>query len=575
MIEHIVINGIPHWRDETGLALPIMAGGQWGDPPATTSTAQRLIGVPLYNTDQTYAGTITQRPSGRLYWSNQAPDGTTQLTAFTGGSYLTGANEFVSLDPQARIISARDLSLETAGSTGPAWSSTQQAAQLQQQWEVAEAQRQEAVAAGNVAAQRQYEAEQDDLRRQWEADQDDYNRKWQTQERIAGQEFAAEQNVLAEEATLKRQRLSTLTELVQSFVQSQSQARDTLANLQPDPFRFAAVAGGVAPFGVTPQQGFQTQLQQYASATPPAIDANASPEALQGAINQLIGVSAPTSPAVFGAAGGANFSVPLPGEVINAKVGERGPEFLRITSQGVEVIPQSSGMTGPVYPMAEGGTLQFPYAPISYTPESMLPALTTSGIFSGWQGGDIPRGALKPDQSIAGWGGGVGFPRSFLENLGIQPKFIQQYGRPEIFYMDPSSGGQFRLVTNTAAGGTTGMIQPGSVTQVADIGQYGTLGSRAIDAPELTASMARVGETPSPFERYSAPIFERSTGVMLPAPYMVLSELNKLRLTNPTAFNLLLNAYQNSTAEIPPAAILNTMQQGLPFGTARGPVGLA
>ncbi|KKL07542.1 hypothetical protein LCGC14_2584970, partial [marine sediment metagenome] len=86
-------------------------------------------------------------------------------------------------------------------------------------------------------------------------------------EREAGQEFSAEENRLAEEGTNRRDRLGALTRLIEGFLGQQSQARDTLANLQPDDFRFAAVAGGIAPFGTTPQQGFQQQLQQFAGAS--------------------------------------------------------------------------------------------------------------------------------------------------------------------------------------------------------------------------------------------------------------------------------------------------------------------
>ncbi len=53
---------------------------------------------------------------------------------------------------------------------------------------------------------------------------------------------------------------------------------------------------------------------------------------------------------------------------------------------------------------------------------------------------------------------------------------------------------------------------------------------------------------------------------------MVASQLNKLRLTNPNAFNLLLSAYE--MAGEPAMAVLSTMQAALPFGRERGTIGL-
>ena len=138
----------------------------------------------------------------------------------------------------------------------------------------------------------------------------------------ASREFQTEQNRLAEEAALKRGRLSTLTDLIQSFVGAQSQARDTLANLPSDDFRFAAVAGGIAPFGTTPQQGFQQQLQQIASAPVPTADPNASLPSIESAIQGLTGANVPLSPQVFGAQSGlaGGGTVPAPFDVMSARL---------------------------------------------------------------------------------------------------------------------------------------------------------------------------------------------------------------------------------------------------------------
>jgi hypothetical protein len=241
-------------------------------------------------------------------------------------------------------------------------------------------------------------------------------------------------------------------------------------------------------------------------------------------------------------------------------------EVMLTGPQGVAIIPLGKGMQG-------GGAIGFPFQPIQFNRESLLPALTTSGIFQ--QGQNIPRGRIMPDQSIAGFGGG-GHARSFLENLGIRPSFFSQTGRNEIFFRDPNTPGQFRLVTDRPelGGSATGGIQPRSVVQVADIGEFGTLKNErfGIGANELRDQLAQVGGRPSRFTRFSAPLIEPTTGTLLPAPFMVASELNQLRVTNPNAFNLLLNAYE--LAGQPASSVLSTIQAALPFGQARGAVGL-
>ena len=366
----------------------------------------------------------------------------------------------------------------------------------------------------------------------------------------------AEQNRLAEEAALKRGRLSTLTDLIQSFVGAQSQARDTLANLPADDFRFAAVAGGVAPFGATPQQGFQQQLQQFASAPVPTADPNASLPSIESAIQGLTGANVPLSPQIFGAAGGASIPAPLPGQSVAVKVGEKGEEILRVTSQGVEVIPLSGGMQ-------EGGTIGFPFQPIEFGKQSLFPALTQSGIFSGFN--QLPRAAFRPDQSIQGLSRVLRQP--LFEELGIQPRFVSPVGRDETFFIN--SEGQRQLVSASGVAG----IQPRSIAQVENIGEFGPLGGTAIGAQGLNQILSQVPESaPSAFTRFSAPIVEPTTGTLLPAPFTVAEEMNRLRLTNPTAFNLLLSAYD--AAGVPAAAVLGGIQSSLSFGAERGAVGL-
>lgn len=457
------------------------------------------------------------------------PDGVPRI--FTGGTFLTGQNSLITLsDSGIQQLGTRNLSIGGTDGSAPSFASTQ-AAQTQA----------ETFARGEREAAETFRVEQDRLDR----------------------EAAAEQNRLAEEAAQKRNRLGVLSDLIQSFVSSQAQARDTLANLQPDPFRFAAVAGGIAPFGVTPQQGFTQQLQQFAGAPVPMADPNASLPSIQSAIQGLTGANVPLAPQIFGAAGGAMIPAPSPGQSIAVKVGERGEEILRITAQGVEVIPITAGAQ-------EGGF--FPFQPIEFDKSTLLPALGTSGIFGSLGFESIPTTTRDPTGTI-GIPGIPSVPTTVgaLGKLGIQPSLIQNPAGM-VFVLDPSTG-QYRGFTNFDAFSGSG-FQTENIVRLAGPdfnaltqGKIGTQISSPIDPASFVPT-----EQPSPFTRFSAPIIEPTTGTLLPAPFQVASQLNRLRLTNPTAFNLLLSAYQ--AAGVPAEAVLSGVQASLPFGQARGNIGL-
>jgi hypothetical protein len=386
-------------------------------------------------------------------------------------------------------------------------------------------------------------------------------------ERVGGQEFSAAQTelnrqadidaaLLREEGANRRDRLGALTRLIDSFLNQQAQARDTLANLQPDPFRFAAVASGTAPFGTTPQQGFQKQLQQFASAPTPTVDPNATAGELQATIDELTGARPPEAPGVFGAAGGANIPLPPPGESVAVRVGEQGEEVLEISAQGVRVIPLGGNF-------AHGGTIgDFEFQKVKFDKESLFPALTTSGIFSGFS--NLPRVTFGQQGRLnlpSGRGAGV------FGRLGIAPSFVQGVGRPEVFIVDPETG-QRRLL----GGGALKLVNPADIVRVPDIEAFGPLGATKLGGAEARESFGQIGERPSAFTEFSAPIVEPTTGVLLPAPFMVAEQLNQLRVTNPTRFNLLLSAYKS--AGVPPQAVVGALQSGLSFGEERGAVGL-
>ncbi|KKN28639.1 hypothetical protein LCGC14_0852120 [marine sediment metagenome] len=438
----------------------------------------------------------------------------------------------------------------------------------------------------------------------FQREQDRLNREFQKQQDKLAIEARAEENRLAEEAALKRGRLSTLTDLIQSFVGAQSQARGILANLQPDAFKFAAVAGGIAPFGVTPQQGFTEQLQQFAGAPVPTADPNASLPSIESAIQGLTGAQVPLAPQTFGMAGGG--TVPTPFATMTARmVGEKGPEVMVTGPQGVTILPLSKIMAkGGIVEMGKGadgsfsalptpfgvatsqGVLPlskgaqeggfFPFEPIKFDKSSLFPALTTSGIFEKF---DQPLPRTLPSENIflplstRGPRGGFAAGRfgvpfeergiSMLEQFGIRPSLIRFGDENTVF--SRNQAGQLERIADMDAFNK-------ALFNTSDITRFAADQKGRFEFGSTFAGRDLSLDRASQFTPFSQPIIEPTTGTILPAPFMVASEMNKLRLTNPGAFNLLLSAYES--AGVPAMSVLSTVQAALPFGAERGTIGL-
>ncbi len=471
-----------------------------------------------------------------------------QLVSGTGRSFDIGSSgtsglpALVGFGSTGQLTEAQFNRLTGGGGAGrapPSFPSTQAAQTQAETFAREQAQRDAAIAAQAATLAAERAAEQDRLDR----------------------EFREEQNRLAEEAALKRGRLSTLTDLIQSFVASQSQARDTLANLQPDPFRFAAVAGGIAPFGVTPQQGFTEQLQNFASAPAPTADPNASLPSIESAIQGLTGAQVPLAPQTFGLAGGG--TVAPSAQPQSFLVGEKGPEVMTVTAQGVQVTPLVGGMQ-------EGGAIGFPFEPIEFDRSTLLPALGTSGIFGSLGFESLPASRLGSSGIASGGnvqveGGEIGFGTT-LSRLGIAPRLVRNATTGAIFFRNPS--GELQHLSPTAfrqAGIDISDVVNLNATEISRLGSFGADLHQA--PPPFSAT-----QQPSPFTKFSQPIVEPTTGTLLPAPFMVAEDLNQLRVNQPFKFNLLLSAYRS--AGVPVEAVLGSLQSSLSFGQERGSVGL-
>lgn len=569
-MKRVLVRGTPHW-EEDNVRLPIIAGGD--HIPGHIGTAGGE------GTNTLRQGQILTAADGQRWiavdtgfgW-RLVPEGE-RATATSGvplpptSTWVTETGDLIEVSGSGQIVGSRALPSSQffggGGTAAPAFSSTREAADLafeqQQQLDREAFDREQHTAAERRAFDREqaealqaFTREQNRLAREFEAEQD-----------RLGREATAEQNRLAQEAANKRQRLGVLSDLIQGFVSSQAQARTTLANLQPDPFRFAAVAGGIAPFGVTPQQGFQEQLQQFAGAPVPQFDPNAGLPSIESAIQGLTGAQVPLPPQVFGAAGGASIPAPPPGQSVAVKVGERGEEVLRITAQGVEVIPLAGGMQA-------GGTIGFPFEPIPFEPveidaETLLPALETSGIFGSLGFDQLPTAQrFSPFRGLFPQGGRTGFHPGNLERLGIRPGLIRFSDDPTVFFRNPQTG-ELQPFTSLEQFGEAGFGR-GNITTLrpAARGEF-EFGGAFTERPIST-------EARSPFTRFSAPIIEPTTQTLLPAPFMVARQMNRLRLTDPFKFNLLLSAYKS--AGVPATAVLSGVQSALPFGQERGSIGL-
>ena len=155
---------------------------------------------------------------------------------------------------------------------------------------------------------------------------------------------------------------------------------------------------------------------------------------------------------------------------------------------------------------------------------------------------------------------------SLFNQFGIAPSFVSPLGRDEAFFVNPETG-QRQLITASVLRN----IDPRLITNLPTVGQFGPLAGSPVSQGQVSDILGQVRE-PGSFTKFSAPIVEPTTGTLLPAPFAIASQLNKLRLTNPSLFNMLLSAYES--AGVSATSVLGTIQQALPFGQARTNIGL-
>ena len=637
----ILRRGIPHWMDESGVMLPIIAGGDHipghigtsgGDDGPTLQIGQIIR--PVGSQIQYRVTGFTE--SGRI--QVQPIDGPGQRP----GDFITlpgsGAYEdvFSGIEMQigagGLIIGTRDPSATTGtGRAPPSFASTQAAQTQDEAFRREQAQRDAAIAAQAATLLSQRQTEQDRLDR----------------------EFREEQNRLAEEAALKRNRLGVLSDLIQGFISAQQGARETLATLAPDPFALAAGINMMPLFGTTPQQAFQGTLENFVNQPIPQVGANATLPQIGGAISTATGLQTPPLPVsqfgISGLAGGGTLPVPLPFEA--RLVGENPDGTINPTTevmltgpQGVSIFPLKGGFQAGGFVAAQGTThplslsaiyqallgrstffgsqireafkdvpVDFlreigferfarmvrgevggefgvqlraglpqlnklttapaptappPTAPVQTDVSSLRQALAP--IFSNLGFSEVPTfsrgpaGAFNlPDPSILQ---GASTGADILSTLGIAPSLVRDPSGA-IFFVDRQTNTLRHIPSQSL------------LTQLGGIGSSINLGSQGIAdlgfgiGDPLTSLPSAIGQ-PAPAFGPVGPniLFEPESSTILPAPFKVASQLNRMNLLDDPNLVNILSGFKS--AGFAPETVLSRAGRAVPTGLPRGIIGL-
>lgn len=573
----IMVNGVPSRRDDDGLTLPIMAGGQvdpddpYGDifgddgeggggpePWGMPGGGGTIVGQQLFGLDEQYIGILkyVSGPTGggmgpsmpgpatsyELYI--QRPDGS--HVKYVPGTYLVkaGGGEAYQLlaDEGGKILKSSSYKLDGGGA--PAYSGTQAAQAAQHAHDQAMARLNAQLAAAQAT-------QDDNLYRDTQLAILAEQQRFADEQREASEKFQAEQNRLAEEAMLKRERLGVLQNLVEGFLQSQQRASEFVLSMQPDPFRFAAAAQGMPVMGTTPQEGYAEALTEFAGRPAPSMDPNAPLSAIEGGIESIMGQRFPLQPDRFGRGFAGGGTVPM-GASGTFLVGERGPEVMDVSPTGVTVKPLQGGF-------AYGGGVDFDVSSIY---AGLAPLYASLGFEN------IPtiRRGLRGDIYFGPTEAGFESGKDFLTALGIRPNLVRDPTTDAVYYREGEtlrhirSGREFeemgfnwRDVIN---------VSPRTIEE------YGwNVGRPLREAPEFAPR--RVGAMGDmPFAT-----IEPMTRAVLPAPYKVAAERRRLASVNPSLYELGTSAY-GFRGGIPATALRTAEDIFTPRGSYRTPIGL-
>ena len=479
-----------------------------------------LIGAELYNQDGTFAGQLVQRPSGKLYLATKTGS-TTNMKAFSGGSYLTAFNEGVTLGANGELLTSRDIPFPTTPDvpSAPAYSSTRQA---------------------QVEAQ-SFQAEQARLDREAQ---------------VARDTAAAEQDRLDRENTARMNRLSDLNDLIQQAMGNQQSAREMKFGLRTDPFALAGTFSGGAMRGTTPTQAFGNQLQNFAQAPLPQLGADAQMPQIEQGIQQVQAMGAPPMGGGFGMEQGGT-------------MGPMGPDFSPpgysvIVGEGAlngdeEVVTRLNDGTVLVTPLKGGAQYGGTFGPTEPTSESSYAAL--SPLYRSLGLSNIPTFQRTP----TGYSTSGGLDA--LSRLGYQPSLVRT---PEggVLYRNPS--GQYQPVTSDAF--AQSQFRWGDVFNLTDPADIARVHSPGVLGAPLTAPPSDIGPGQGAFGPAGTP-FTSPFGQLLPNPYNVAGPI---RWADPILASSYASAYGSAKNPwgqpmgIDPETLMAMAESPFPTGVQRG-----
>ena len=512
-----------------------LLGNQAEEPEREEAALDDWIGRYLYNVDSGVAGTLGKDKFGRYVLTDNG-----QMTAVAQPGLTF-------LDPVNRAL----LAISAKGKYDPggpgiymgplaARVTTASAADLS---------RFGLTTADTGRATRDYAAEQAS-QQAFEASQAQLDR-----------DFRAEQERLDREQRERLDRLNALTALTGQFVSAQSRARETLAGLQSDPFRFAAALSGQSTVGTTPTEAFRNQLNAYINT--PIPQANAGDLAsINAAIGQLQGLAAqgqPQAPGVLqglqGMAMGGSLQM---GVAPSFGTGKSAVLVGDGAINGDEEVLLYDHMTGraEVVPLSGGAQAGATFNPA--TLKTIAPYLYKDFGFTG-----VPSVTRSSPGYIESLGGSAsGGLLNYAQQMGINPSLVRDASTGQIY---SRQGGFLRAITQPSEGlrnQDVFNLTPAEIARLGPVGAPGTTLESLINPSEMG--------TASAFGPVSVPFVQ--SGALLPAPYRIAGTLNRLRLTNPDIYNLILSAYGQAGFG------LNTLEQQVQNSLVRGgrrqPIGL-
>lgn len=567
----IVVNGIPSWRDDDGVTLPIMAGGQddgyWDDFLAgmfgkkpeeeeeeAPDTIEKLIGrevVGPYGEHYTVQWAPGVRPERVEMMLKDVPltsllmlKSGNRTTPFRSGRYVDVLTAgLFDVSDQGIVFSGRTLTQSERDALGLGLVGPSGSTYHPPEWRPGE-----------------LELEQQEQRRRDQELQVDRDR---LQADIAATEQRLEEIRMQEAAADERQRLqlqaeremlemrleNSRRELVYSMgmqergtlIQEKAETGRELMKLDPDFSRQAAILGGGVQRGTTPQQTVVGQAQAFMNQPLPEVSMDMSVSQLESALAQMQkqGMTQPTFGGWGMARGGViemeqkdgAFSMKpkmsyLVGEGKHGQgIGAGTAEILTIGDGKVEVTPFGGGAaTG--MEMNVLSTLSPLYTDFSDI-FSKVPraASTVGGVYSPYRG--------NQPFSLHGLSG--------LREMGYQPSLIRFTDRPEVYYRDPVTGG-YGHITSRDIFEQSGFDWKDVVNIEASARpMFGP-------SPDITKPFApgQIGQERGAFGSLGTVLMEASTGAILPPVHKVARQLAQWRAAGDPRYDMALIAYRGA-----------------------------